>query len=265
MTEDASPALPALFLGHGSPLNAVEDNDFSRAWRELAERIPRPRAVLCVSAHWETTGVRVTSGLRPETIHDFGGFPAELFAVEYPAPGDPALAARVAGLLPEVGVTPDPRRGLDHGSWSVLRAMYPAADVPVVQLSLQRGRPPRFHLELGGRLAPLRAEGVLVVGSGNIVHDLGRIDFRQADGFPWAVRFAERVKERIVARDHDSLVEYPRLGPEAALAVPTPEHYLPLLYVLGMRGEDDPVAFVTDAVVMGSISMTSIVVGNLRA
>jgi 4,5-DOPA dioxygenase extradiol len=257
--------MPALFVGHGSPMNAIEDNQFRRGWGDVARRLPRPRAVLCVSAHWETTGVSVTASDRPPTIHDFYGFPRGLFEVRYPAPGQPSLARDTARLLSHAEVRLDGERGLDHGCWSVLLAMYPEADVPVVQLSLDSRRPASFHYELGKQLAPLRERGVLVLGSGDIVHNLRVTDFSRPDGYDWAVRFNDEVKKRIRARDHAALVAYESLGPDARLAVPTPEHYLPLLYVLALRGEGDDVAFFNDETVLGSISMTSLEVGKPAA
>ena len=251
-----------LFVGHGSPMNAIEDNEFRRGWGAVARRLPRPRAVLCVSAHWETAGVCVTASDRPPTIHDFYGFPRSLFEVRYPAPGHPSLARDTALLLSHADVRLDGERGLDHGCWSVLLAMYPEADVPVVQLSLDSRRPASFHYELGKQLAPLREQGVLVLGSGDIVHNLRVVDFHRPDGYDWAVRFNDEVKKRIRARDHAALVDYESVGPDARLAVPTPEHYLPLLYVLALRGEGDDVAFFNDETVLGSISMTSLVMGS---
>lgn len=250
-------AMPVLFLGHGSPMNAIEDNAFSRAWRDLGQRLPRPRAILCVSAHWETRGAAVTAVERPVTIHDFYGFPEALHAVEYPAPGDPALARRVAELA-----APEPVRladdwGLDHGAWSVLRIMYPEADIPVVQLGIDTTRPGAFHLDLARRLASLRDDGVLVMGSGNIVHNL-RLYWR--DGGPaldWAARFDAAVRARIEAHDDAALADYGSLGPDARLAVPTPEHYLPLLYALALRRAGDRLSFF-NAVVTSAISMTSV-------
>ncbi len=256
--------LPALFVGHGSPMNAIEDNAYHRGWREIAERLPRPQAVLCVSAHWETDGVRVTASERPETIHDFYGFPPALFAVRYPAPGDPALARRVPGLLGPRRVGLDPARGLDHGSWSVLRAMYPDADVPVVQLSLDTGEPGAFHYEMAKQLGPLREEGVLVVGSGNVVHNLRRFDWGRSEPLEWALRFDAEVRARIIARDHESLLDPEALSPHGRLAVPTPEHYLPLLYALALQGPGEPASFFNEDVV-SSISMTSVVIGRTEA
>ena len=256
----ATTRMPALFVGHGSPLNAIEDNEFHRAWSRLGSQLPWPAAVLCVSAHWETDGPAVTSGAAPATIHDFGGFPPELFAVQYPAPGAPTLAARVAELLGGE-VTPDGTRGLDHGAWSVLRAMYPDADVPVVQLSLDRGRTPEEHQQLGRALLPLRDEGVLVLGSGNVVHNLGLLQWNLPAGFDWARRFHERVKATLVAGGGAALAHPRELGPEAELAIPTAEHFLPLLYVDALRRQGESVALLTDRVVLGSISMLSVLVG----
>lgn len=257
--------LPALFLGHGSPLNAIEDSEFRRAWADLARRIPRPQAVLCVSAHWETRGVRLTAAEAPPTIHDFYGFPPELFAVRYPAPGSRSLAQRTASLLASVDAGPDPGRGLDHGCWGVLVAMYPQAEIPVVQLSLDTRQPARFHYELAKQLQPLRDEGVLVLGSGNLVHNLRLADFGLAAGYDWAERFDAQVRARIEAGDHASLVAYEGLGPDARLAIPTPEHYLPLLYTLALRTPEDEVRCFNERCVLGSISMTSVVVGAVAA
>jgi 4,5-DOPA dioxygenase extradiol len=253
--------MPAVFLGHGSPMNAIEDSEFRRGWAELGRRLPRPEAILCVSAHWETRGVWLTSGEAPGTIHDFFGFPPELYAVRYPASGSPWLARRAAELLGDVRAGLDAERGLDHGSWGVLVAMYPEADVPVLQLSLAIGQPPSFHYELARRLAPLRDEGVLVLGSGNLVHNLRLADLGLDRGFDWAVRFDALVRERIETGDTAALVAWESLGPEARLAVPTPEHYLPLLYVLAQRTPRDAVRLINDRCTLGSISMTSVVIG----
>jgi 4,5-DOPA dioxygenase extradiol len=249
--------MPALFLGHGSPMNAIEDNEFRRAWRGAALRLPRPKAVLCVSAHWETRGVYATGAAQPETIHDFYGFPQALFEVRYRAPGNPALARRAAELA---GAQLDPDRGLDHGAWGVLIAMYPDASVPVVQLSLDTSQPGAFHYALAKKLAPLRDEGILVIGSGNIVHNLGV--WRPGDGRPcdWALRFDAEVRRRIDAGEHDALADHASLGEDARMSIPTPEHYLPLLYVLALRGEGETPGYFNDKV-MTSISMTSVMFG----
>jgi 4,5-DOPA dioxygenase extradiol len=256
--------MPALFVGHGSPMNAIEDNAFRRGWQSIAHALPRPEAILCVSAHWETSGVRVTASERPDTIHDFFGFPGALFAVRYPAPGSPELAAEVERLLAESGdpVRPDPERGLDHGAWSVLCAMYPDAEVPVAQLSLNARRPPAWHGALGRRLVPLRNRGVLLLGSGNIVHNLAAIDVRRKDGYDWAIRFDTEIAKRILDDDRDGLFRYRELGDDADRAVPTPEHYLPALYAAAAREPGEPVDFFNEAVIGGSISMRSFVVGS---
>jgi 4,5-DOPA dioxygenase extradiol len=253
--------MPALFAGHGSPMYAVEENEFYKHLHEVAQQFPRPRGVLCISAHWETDGIFLTGSDRPETIHDFHGFPKALFDVQYPAPGDPELARRAAARLSPAGARLDIERGLDHGCWSVLRAMYPDASVPVVQLSLDRKLPALAQYRLASQLASLRREQVLIVGTGNIVHNLGMIDFRRKDGFDWAVGFNEEVKRRILAGDYATLAATETLGPEARLAVPHAEHYLPLLYALAVKGEGDRVSFFNDKVVMGSISMTSVLIG----
>lgn len=255
--------MPALFLGHGSPMNAIEDSVFRRAWAELGRSLAKPEAILCVSAHWETRGVFLTASQAPPTIHDFYGFPPELFAVRYPAPGDPALAHRVSGLVAGAGL--DPQRGLDHGCWSVLAAMYPEAEVPVVQLSLDTRQPASFHYTLAKQLLPLRDQGVLVFGSGNLVHNLRLADFGRDEGFDWAVRFDREVRARIAAGDHAPLVDYDELGPDARLAIPTPEHYLPLLYALALQQPGDAVGLFNDRCTLGSISMTSVLVGASSA
>ena len=256
--------LPAVFFGHGNPMNALDDNAFTRAWSALGARIPRPRAILAVSAHWYLPGTHVTAMSRPRTIHDFGGFPRALYDVQYPAPGDAALAARVQELLaPVTAVGGDEHWGLDHGTWSVLVHAYPHADVPVVQLSIDETQPPAFHYELGKRLAALRDEGVLIAGSGNVVHNLhayawGRHASHQ---FDWAVRFEARARQLLAAREHGPLVNYESMGEDAALSVPTPEHYLPLLYVIATQHDDEPATFPVEGGDGGSISMLSVQIG----
>jgi 4,5-DOPA dioxygenase extradiol len=253
--------LPALFVGHGSPMNAIEENSWTRGWRDVAQSIAKPKAILCISAHWETRGVGVCAAERPETIHDFGGFPQALFDVRYPAPGDPALARRVAALVTGVQVHVTPDWGLDHGAWSVLRVMYPDADIPVVQLSLDTAQPGIFHLNLARELAPLRDEGVLILGSGNIVHNLRLFDFRNVSApLAWAQRANALLRERIEAGDTAGLADWPALGADVALAVPTAEHYLPLLYALGARRQGDKIHIFNDAVT-SSLAMTSVRVG----
>ena len=251
--------MAALFAGHGSPMNAIEENEFTRGLRDAARRIPRPQSILCISAHWQTRGVRVTGSERPPTIHDFSGFPKELHEVQYPAPGDPALARRVSGL---VAARIDPERGLDHGAWGVLRIMYPEADVPVIQLSLDAGITGAGHYELAKKLGPLRDDGVLIAASGNIVHNLRTVDFSRDDGVEWAVRFNDEIKRLILAGAHDQLAAFDKLGPEARMAVPTPEHFLALLYTLAVKSDGERVSFFNDQIVMGSISMTSVLIGG---
>lgn len=261
MSAASSPGpMPVLFVGHGSPMNAIEDNAWRRRWQALGQRLPRPKAILCISAHWETQGVYVSSGEKHETIHDFHGFPKSLFDVRYKAPGAPDLAHRVCELVSATRVHTDSHRGLDHGAWGVLQPMFPEADIPVAQLSLSSLHPGAWHYDLARQLDPLRDEGVLVVGSGNIVHNLRLWRQNMAEPYDWAVRFDEEIAERIAEGHHEGMLGYETLGPDALLAVPTPEHYLPLLYVLGLQRDDDAVEFFNEQVV-GSISMRSVLVG----
>jgi 4,5-DOPA dioxygenase extradiol len=253
--------MPVLFVGHGNPLNAIERNEFRRSWEELGRSLPRPKAILCISAHWETRGVALTASEKPETIHDFYGFPKALFNVHYPAPGNPALARRTKELIGSVDVRLDPDRGLDHGAWSVLLAMFQEANIAVVQLSLDTTRPSAFHYALGQELRPLRDEGVLIIGSGNIVHNLRMFSFQHPEPLDWATHCDEEIKRRIVEGDHEALVSYETLGPNATLAVPTPEHYYPLLYVLALQGEGERPSFFNN-VVISSLSMTSVLIGG---
>lgn len=238
-------------------MHAIERDGFSRAWTALGERLPRPEAILCVSAHWETRGSRVTAMPEPRTIHDFFGFPEALFRVQYPAPGSPRLAARLQELLP--GLAADREWGLDHGSWSVLCHVYPDAGIPVVQLSLDRNLTPGEHVALARRLAPLREEGVLVLGSGNIVHNLRRIQWQGGDPFDWAEGFDAAVAKALETGNTGNLIDYPALHPQAMLAVPTPEHYLPMLYVQAVRQPEDRLEFFNTGIELGSIGMRSFV------
>jgi 4,5-DOPA dioxygenase extradiol len=253
---------PALFLGHGSPMNVIEDNAFRRSWQDLGKRLRRPRAILAISAHWETRGTYVTGSEKPDTIHDFSGFPRALFDVRYRAPGSDWLAHRVGELADGVRVHIDTHRGLDHGAWGVLQPMFPEADIPVVQLSLSSLQPGAWHYDLGRSLGALREEDVLVVASGNIVHNLRLFKARDPAPYDWAQRFDEDVAEHIQTGHHDGLLGYETLGSDALLAIPTPEHYLPLLYVLGMQREDDEVSFFNDEVI-SSISMRSVIIGTV--
>jgi len=252
--------MPALFVGHGSPMNALEDNAYTRGWQDAARRIPQPRAIVCVSAHWETRGTYVSGTPTPETIHDFYGFPKALFDVRYPAPGDPALAEQIGQMVKNANVHIDTEWGLDHGAWSVLRIMYPQADIPVLQLSLDTTQPGNFHYTLGKELAPLRDDGVLILGSGNIVHNLRLFDFHATRPADWAARADAAIRARIESRDHTSLIDWNGLGADVALGIPTPEHYLPLLYVLALRGADEPVRLFNTEVI-SAISMTCVQVG----
>ncbi len=255
--------LPAIFFGHGNPMNALDDNAFTRAWSATATRMPRPRAILAISAHWYVPGTHVTAIANPPTIHDFGGFPRELYDVRYPAPGDPSLAARVQELLAPVVVGRDERWGLDHGTWSVLVHAYPDADIPVVQLALDETQPPDVHYALGKRLAPLRDEGVLIVGSGNVVHNLHAYAWGRhaAHQFDWAVRFEARARALLEAGDHGPLIDYESMGQDAVLSVPTPEHYLPLLYVIATQEAGEQATFPVEGGDGGSISMLSVQIG----
>jgi 4,5-DOPA dioxygenase extradiol len=269
-TQATTGQMPVLFVGHGSPMNAIEDNQFSRAWRSLGRALPRPKAILCISAHWETWGTLVTAMERPRTIHDFGGFPPALFAVQYPAPGSRWLAEETQGALAAVAAGLDQDWGLDHGCWSVLRSMYPDADVPVVQLSLDYTKLPQAHYELAQALAPLRRQGVLILGSGNMVHNLRRVVFKGASisdfnapyGLDWAIEANELFKRLIDEHHHQPLIEYQTLGSAAHLAVPTPEHYLPMLYALALQQPGEEIAYFNDLPVAGSLTMTSFVLGQ---
>jgi 4,5-DOPA dioxygenase extradiol len=251
-----------IFVGHGNPMYAIVPNRFADAWAVLGTELPVPRAVLSVSAHWYVAGLAVTTMAQPRTIHDFGGFPPELFEVSYPAPGDPGLAHQIRSMLAPLEVGADASWGLDHGSWSVLRHLYPQADVPVVQLSIDARREPAFHAEIGRRLAPLRDEGVLIMGSGNVAHNLHMAQFGpDVQPFDWAVRFEAEVRSRIDAGDDASLVDYVDLGEDARLAIPTPDHYYPLLYALGARHPDDVARFPVEGIDGASLSMLSVVLG----
>jgi len=256
-----SSRMPVVFFGHGSPMNTLERNRYTEVWRKLGESIPPPKAILCISAHWYTEGTAVTAMSQPKTIHDFYGFPQALFDVQYPAPGDPQLASRVRELLAPADVGLDESWGLDHGTWSVLKHAYPGADVPVVQLSIDGTQLPQFHYETGRRLAPLRDEGVLVAGSGNVVHNLRLMKRAGGAPFDWAVRFNEKIRDALASRDHRALIDFEKIGEDARLSVPTPEHYLPLLYVAGLQGKDEPMSFVVDGYDLGSVSMLTAVAG----
>jgi 4,5-DOPA dioxygenase extradiol len=253
--------MPAIFFGHGNPMNALLRNQYSEAWAAIGEKVPCPRAILCISAHWYIQHAAVTVSTAPRTIHDFGGFPPELYQVQYPAPGDPELAARVRKLLAPLPVGLDQGWGLDHGTWSVLCHAYPRADIPVVQLSIDETQPPSFHYEIGKRLASLREQGILIAGSGNVVHNLHAYAWGRhaVEPYEWALSFERRVRELLLSGETAPLVDYEdKLGREARLAAPTPDHYLPLLYVVGSRSVSEPVAFPVEGVDGGSISMLTV-------
>jgi len=251
---------PAIFFGHGNPMNALAQNEFTLGWARLGRDLPRPKAILCISAHWYVPRTGVTISTSPRTIHDFGGFPDELYQVQYAAPGSPALARRVEELLAPLPVNLDEEWGLDHGTWSVLTHVYPQADIPVVQLSIDAARPPQFHYEIGKRLAPLREEGILVMGSGNLVHNLRAIDWSGATkgAYDWAARFELQARQMMQAGDYAPLLAYEKLGNDARLAIPTPDHFLPLLHVLGVQQNSDRITFPVEGADMGSISMLTV-------
>ena len=262
LSEASTDRMPMLFLGHGSPMNAIEDTVFSRGWKETGAKLPRPKAILCISAHWETKGTWVTAMEKPRTIHDFGGFPQALFDVQYPAPGSPSMAAATKAAVTSVEVGLDQQWGLDHGCWSVVKHLYPKADIPVLQLSLDYTRQPQWHMALAKELAVLRRKGILIIGSGNMVHNLGRIDWKKPDGgFDWAIEANGKFKDLIRTGQFANLANYSALGSAVNLSVPTPEHYLPLLYILGLKERDETIRFFNDQLVMGSISMTSLQIG----
>jgi 4,5-DOPA dioxygenase extradiol len=252
---------PLLFVGHGSPMNAIEENEFNKKWEALGNEIEKPTAILCISAHWETNGTFVTAMEIPRTIHDFYGFPNELFNVEYPAPGNVSLALETKQTINKTEVMLDNEWGLDHGTWSVLKHFYPNADVPVVQLSIDHNKPAKWHYELAKEISCLRNKGVLIMGSGNIVHNLSLVDWHNPNnGYDWAINISEKFKSLIEENNHEELINYSNLGKEAQLAIPTPEHFLPLLYVLALKGKDETINFFNDSIVMGSLSMTSLLI-----
>ncbi|MDO9257559.1 MAG: 4,5-DOPA dioxygenase extradiol [Bacteroidales bacterium] len=254
--------MPVLFVGHGSPMNAIEINEFSLEWQKLSKSLPKPNAILCISAHWETKGTFVTAMEKPQTIHDFGGFPQALFDVQYLAPGSPELADKTKNMVAKTDVGLDENWGLDHGAWSVIRVMYPEADIPVIQMSLDYFQNPQYHYDLARELAELRNKGVLVIGSGNMVHNLRAVDWSKPHhGFDWAQEANEKFKKLILANDHQQLINYKTLGREVELSVPTPEHYLPLLYALALKTGNEEISFFNDKCVMGSLNMTSVRIG----
>jgi 4,5-DOPA dioxygenase extradiol len=261
----STPKMPVLFLGHGSPMNAIEENEFVEGFRNIGRSIPKPNAILCVSAHWETRGTFVTAMEQPRTIHDFGGFPKALFDVQYPAPGSPALASETKSLITSAYVEPDHKWGLDHGAWSVIKHLYPEADVPVIQMSLDYYQTPQFHYDLMKELVSLRRRGVLIIGSGNMVHNLRMVAWDKFDAdnfaFDWALEASEKMKKYILSGDHKNLINYRCHGKAFELAIPTPEHYLPLLYAMALKEENEEVKLFNDKAVAGSLTMTSVKIG----
>jgi 4,5-DOPA dioxygenase extradiol len=266
MTEPlaSTPVMPVLFLGHGSPMNAIEENEFVQGFRRIAQQIPKPNAILCISAHWETRGTFVTAMKNPPTIHDFGGFPQALFEVQYPAPGSPELAQETKGLVHKTIVGLDEQWGLDHGAWSVIKHLYPKADVPVIQMSLDYYQTPQYHYELAKELQALRHKGVLIIGSGNMVHNLRMVEWKHLNetyGFDWAIEANEKMKQYILNDNHQALIDFSKQGKAFQLAIPSPEHYLPLLYTLALKNPNEPVSIFNDKPVAGSLTMTSVRIG----
>lgn len=260
-----TPLMPVVFVGHGTPMNSVENNEFVGAWEKLGFDLPQPQAVLCISAHWETKGTFITAIDKPKTIHDFYGFPRELYTEQYPAPGSSVLADMVHQNVKDPDIQKDYEWGLDHGSWSVLKHIYPKADIPVVQMSIDHFKDSKYHYNLGKELMFLRRKGVLIIGSGNMIHNLRMVkvigeDFNAEYGYDWAFELNEFLKEKILNRDHYSLIDYRRI-PASLMAIPTPEHYIPLLYTLGLQEKDEPIRIFNDKVIAGSLSMTSLIIG----
>lgn len=260
-----SERMPVLFLGHGSPMNAIEENEFVRGFRSLGKSLPKPNAILCISAHWLTNGTFVTAMEKPATIHDFGGFPDELYKQQYPAPGSPALAATTKEMVKYTAVELDMSWGLDHGAWTVIKHLYPNADVPVIQFSIDYSKPAAWHFELARELSALRDRGILIIGSGNIIHNLRMVDFknmyRDNYGYDWAIEAHSQFNTHLLNGNNQALIEYEKLGRAALLSIPTPDHYFPLIYTLGLRTSKDAIALFNDKLVAGSLSMTSVKVG----
>lgn len=255
---------PVLFLGHGSPMNAIAENEFVTGFRNVAKSIPKPNAILCISAHWETRGTYVTAMQHPRTIHDFAGFPQELFNVQYPASGSPVMAAEIQTQITMTDVVLDDQWGLDHGAWSVLVHLYPNAEIPVIQMSIDYSQGPQYHYELAKQLRSLRQKGVLIVGSGNMVHNLGMVDWKRLNetfGFDWALEASDKMKNCILNGNHKGLIEYRSQGKAFEWSIPTPEHYLPLLYVLAMQEQHEDVQLFNDKAVAGALTMTSVKIG----
>lgn len=263
-TFDNTVKMPVLFLGHGSPMNAIEENEFVTGFRNIAKSIPKLNAILCISAHWETKGTFVTAMQNPSTIHDFGGFPKELFEVQYPAPGSPELAKETKSLITKTEVGLDDKWGLDHGAWSVIKHLYPNADIPVIQLSLDYSQTPQYHYELAQQINSLRKKGVLIIGSGNMVHNLRMVEWKRLNetfGYDWAMEANDKMKQHILSGNHQQLINFRSQGKAFDLAIPTPEHYLPLLYTLALQEKNEDVKLFNDKAVAGSLTMTSLKIG----
>ncbi len=257
--------MPVLFLGHGSPMNAIEENEFVQGFRAIKEKIPTPQAILCISAHWETKGTYVTAMQHPKTIHDFGGFPKALFDVQYPAPGNPDLANEIKNNIKSVQIGLDDNWGLDHGAWSVIKHLYPKANIPVLEMSLDYYQSPQYHYDLAKELAWLREKGVLIIGSGNIVHNLRMVAWDKMNevgyGFDWATETNEKVKQLVSNGNYKQLTNYRSLGSGFQMSIPTPEHYLPMIYAIALKNDKDEISFFNDKMIAGSLSMTSIIIG----
>ena len=259
--------MPVLFLGHGSPMNAIEENEFVAGFRNVGKTIPKPKAVICISAHWETLGTKITAMEKPKTIHDFGGFPKALFEVQYPAPGNPELAGEIQKSVQKTAIGLDQTWGLDHGAWSVIKHLYPQADVPVLELSIDYSKPPQYHYDLAKELAWLRNKGVLIIGSGNMVHNLGLVAWNKMNvdnyGYDWAIEASTKMKNLILDGDHNSLIKYDLMGNSFKYAIPTPEHFLPLLYTLALKNENEKITIFNDKAMAGSLTMTSIKIESI--
>jgi len=259
----ATEPMPVLFLGHGNPMNAILENEYVQGFRDVAKKIPKPQLILCVSAHWETNGTKITAMQKPPTIHDFGGFPQALFDVQYPAPGSPEWAEHIQKIVKKTNIELDLDWGLDHGAWSVIKHLYPEADVPVLELSIDYTKSPKYHFELAQELQILRRKGVLIIGSGNIVHNLRMVDWTKMNdnfGFDWAIEANDRMKNMLINHQYEQLINFHQQGIEFQMAIPTPEHYIPLLYSIALRTEKDELTFFNDSQVGGSLSMTSVLI-----
>ncbi len=258
--------MPVVFVGHGNPMYAIEENEFVSTWHRLGEQLPLPKSIIAISAHWETRGTAVTSMLHPRTIHDFGGFPEALFQIEYPAPGDPELALKITETFPDSMIRTDESWGLDHGTWSVVRHLFPHANVPIVQLSLDFNKTPAEHIQFATKLSAFRDKGVLIIGSGNLVHNLRHVSWDKPDdeefAYDWAIEANEKIKQLISNHNLNELANYKLLGRAVQMAIPTPEHFIPLLYALALKTESDDIAYFNDKTVMGSLSMTSLIIGS---